>query len=791
MAVDGIYDIELNGRGLRLSPGNNQYRKTAEQTYLPPRELVSTAGEQPLSAFWWEKNTTDFSGGADQKYAESKGAEVNRFLDSSNMDVSNPGEIRPMKAMTSSLSKTGTNGLLLPALGNLWLADGTDAYYYNGSAWSGALATGVTTAVGAWADDGKYIYVSGDGGTSVRRGTTGGFSAWSTTVKAHSLAFINKVLYGTTDSNHLTKFSTAGVAEHIFFADLNASWTLNCIAEHNNQIIFGGYRGSTGSERSYVWESDGTTSGTNVLIDDLPLGFKIYGLLSYADVLWIYGGWVNTVDSKATGGLYAFSNNTLSFVTRLQETGNMGEPNPAGAPTIDTIPRVAFAFGQHLYFGMNEGSGLWRYDLKHGGASRSWSADSGTNLVTGAATYQHKTYVAYSGAGAFVEDTSYQSSGSITTSATTLGAVNKKLGRKIKLAITAANTPTGEYNANALPDASTPVWTKSGVGGSESVSNGILTTDGTLTSDLKYIITDGALSNSIGSTIEGRIKIVTGYNSSTPVAEQVALEVFDGTKGAILVVGDGGIYTVNSISQIGESYGFIPVVSTTDDYHTYRMTLKGTVVKVYMDGVLRITDTAHDLKDTGDIVFGDIGTANPGDHEEKWDYVKYWRTGAFAPGDVALGSNPFTVEVSTDVNTSYTEIAGDSTFLEYTLSDIPLWGSLFTKVTLTDSTVVLNSITVEAVPTLPSQHTWEFEADLSNPMDTIPGEDENIDSQEVYEGFETARATKKPVTYKDMDYDLATVTTEYNVIIEELERFGVETEDNEIFNKVRLKIREY
>lgn len=191
---------------------------------------------------------------------------------------------------------------------------------------------------------------------------------------------------------------------------------------------------------------------------------------------------------------------------------------------------------------------------------------------------------------------------------------------------------TVQYEANELPDAATPAWTKNaGNGETEEVSPagyfhalglGDYTT-------LSYLISDSNLSDSTGFTFEARVRVLAGNTCDMEGAwtNNYAAADFSLDSGDEYI----GIYTdaVIFISGSGQKYS----MDTTDDYHTYRVTIKDGVSKLYVDGTLRMTatpDTATNPSPSLDFqpqYGGSSGIAV----ETSWDYVYYDTTGAYAP----------------------------------------------------------------------------------------------------------------------------------------------------------------
>ena len=780
MAVDRKYAVEIAGQGYILA--NNQYAMEFDETFLAPQSLVNNRGSAPAGSFWHQRRYTDWVAGYNQKMLESETSVPNKFLDSSGMDISTPGEFKQLPKTTVSLATGVTEPLLHVGLGKLWMSANTNVHHTtDGITWTGPVATGVSGNISQITDDGASLYVFGTGG-NVRTGSTGAYSNFHTGGVAPTKGFVwhNNQLYGN-NAQFFTRIESGADFSNIF--NPGSGFRTDTIIEHENKLAFVIKRGTGTEAKSYIYESDGTTGGTTVLIDDIPLGFTVRGLFSYSDILWIYGGY-DFSSSTSNGGLFAFTQSQLRYVADFAETAHVGDPNPRVAPTIDTSPRTAFAQGQFVYFGMNEGTGLWRYDLKEGGLSRTYSIQSGTALVTGVAVFKGVVFMSAAALGAYKETTTFPSTSSITLSTTTIDNSNAKLGRKITIiGRNLSGVATVIYSPSALPAAATPAWTRAVTGSpSDSISNGLLTVDIGAAEKLNYKRDTLGLANATGWTVEARMQ--TDDVTSDNGLDHQGIQVRDDTYKASIEI------FKNKVNFKGGASTSTIVMDTTDAEHEYRITAKDGVQKLYINKILKATVTQTIAQTNNDIFWADVAGGQAARAKATWRYLLYAANGAFSPDQYVFTTNPVLVEVSNDQGKTFRMLPADTQFKNYDLSTIPEWDSLLTKITISDSDMLITDVVIEAVPTLPTIRKWELNIDLYSDMDTLNGASERIDSQVLYEQLEAARVNKTIITFKDIDFDIATNPTVRKVLIEELKRGNVEVVDQDVENVVRLKLRE-
>jgi len=190
---------------------------------------------------------------------------------------------------------------------------------------------------------------------------------------------------------------------------------------------------------------------------------------------------------------------------------------------------------------------------------------------------------------------------------------------------------TVEYTADALPLNSTPRWERSESMGYESIENGVLRSRAPDPSHYNYYRQAANLSNETGTTLEARLKLVSGQPLNTGAIGN-NISIFDNARKTRLVIFPDGIKLADC--AVCDEYP----MDTTDDFHIYRLTLQGNTAKAYVDGVLRLSGTAVANSDRNEIWFGNDFMGAP--DEGLWDYVRYYTGGALPP--------PWTVEYTAD-----------------------------------------------------------------------------------------------------------------------------------------------
>jgi hypothetical protein len=187
------------------------------------------------------------------------------------------------------------------------------------------------------------------------------------------------------------------------------------------------------------------------------------------------------------------------------------------------------------------------------------------------------------------------------------------------------------YEADALPESSTPSWNRY-FDGDVSVSGGILTvtTPGTHGgsdpdfSEIRLLGGSGQPWDTTGAGTTVEVKVKTDYNVSG-----------HSWAGSILI--DTGVRRWHML--IGEGYitdnaggGDFPIV-TNDAFHTYRFVIADETngpLDMYVDGNTTPTNSWGGAGSVSSrIAFGDLGNSDQG--QVQWDYVRWTNDGAYAP----------------------------------------------------------------------------------------------------------------------------------------------------------------
>jgi len=195
---------------------------------------------------------------------------------------------------------------------------------------------------------------------------------------------------------------------------------------------------------------------------------------------------------------------------------------------------------------------------------------------------------------------------------------------------------TVQYEANELPDAATPVWTKGGDATTIEISPaGFLHV---VSSDAMLIYRRSvSVSDATGATYEARFKVVSGQTRDYPGDEinaQICLRLDSdrAENGEVnLVIYSDSIILYDDPTQYYE-------MDTTDDYHTYRITSKNGTINVYVDGILRLTSTTGYTTIPAEGFTFEPENLGVAGIETSWDYVYYRTDGAFGPGRTLAGS---------------------------------------------------------------------------------------------------------------------------------------------------------
>ncbi len=123
---------------------------------------------------------------------------------------------------------------------------------------------------------------------------------------------------------------------------------------------------------------------------------------------------------------------------------------------------------------------------------------------------------------------------------------------------------------------------------------------------------------SVGFTVEAKVK-VNSYVGNTGLG---GIGLWAGTPSGEAIL----LFTTNSIKEVGSGKSYS--MNTTDDFHTYRVTVLGNFYTIYVDGVQKISGTASNFNRTL-MSFGD-GSHSAGGNSQ-WSCIAYTTLGTFNP----------------------------------------------------------------------------------------------------------------------------------------------------------------
>lgn len=184
---------------------------------------------------------------------------------------------------------------------------------------------------------------------------------------------------------------------------------------------------------------------------------------------------------------------------------------------------------------------------------------------------------------------------------------------------------TTQYEANELPQNASPVWTFT-----ESITNtieispaGFLHVTSVDEGYPEYSMTPSVAFD--GFTFETRMKVINGqvndYQGANTNGASYIFASDKNAKGELYIYSDAVVVVGNTIDTVS--------LDTTDAYHTYRLTVNDTELKLYIDGVLESSIVPTDYTVTA-VEFSPEIFGVPS-IETSWDYVYYRTDGAFAP----------------------------------------------------------------------------------------------------------------------------------------------------------------
>jgi len=165
-------------------------------------------------------------------------------------------------------------------------------------------------------------------------------------------------------------------------------------------------------------------------------------------------------------------------------------------------------------------------------------------------------------------------------------------------------------------------WQAEGILGEAGVAEGMLTIATSGANTAYYSHTDDRFDNSIGATVEARIRVETLGQS----CQRACVAVRDGLREAKMVLYPDGV-SISDGDDLRETYA----MDTTGGFHLYRMAVRGDTAHLYVDGELAVSAVLSNRSDAKGIVFGDLSPVDGENMRVTVDYVAYTVDGALSP----------------------------------------------------------------------------------------------------------------------------------------------------------------
>ncbi len=406
--------------------------------------------------------------------ADGKPDDVNRFWDSKGIDVFHGDDESSYNihllhtTSAQSLSFSANNNYMTQTTdGNIWITDGTTVHKYDASTetWSTILAatnnaTHDFTGIVAFGND---LFLTTADGTSGSQLIHYDGSTWTVeTTGQSSSGGLTGIWFA---KNTLFISGNDGTAEHIWdISPFNKSWSSSDLqnadaiieVEPTHEItgvIDGGAVVLVSSTDGNVY-SFKLSSGVFVNQGQTKIPFEEVHSIAAAEGIIFLGTKENTRD---VGRLYRLE---LTVADDLYVLANRQLIKEWVVTDIDTTPHAMFVSRDSVYMGVQENTNkvnLWRYYLPTGGLARDLQT-VGTGLVYGITQTNGKFVVVSSGSDAYLETSTYESTGYLVLSAADFFTAEQKqfVGAEISTINLPEDTSVSLQYSTKFEDLDTP-----------------------------------------------------------------------------------------------------------------------------------------------------------------------------------------------------------------------------------------------------------------------------------------------------------------------------------------------
>ena len=168
-----------------------------------------------------------------------------------------------------------------------------------------------------------------------------------------------------------------------------------------------------------------------------------------------------------------------------------------------------------------------------------------------------------------------------------------------------------------------------------SLAGGILTLDSEIHGGTNYMVyyKNILMVNATGHTHEFKMKVISKNNNAYDAG--LTYWIRDNAWSEQLQFKMDGIHLQNANISFA--------MDTHTDFHIYRITIKGTAINVYVDGIVRLTAVLSVADASQYVNWGDQPVSG-GHSKSEWDYLKYSIAGVFVPIMNSVASGILTMD---------------------------------------------------------------------------------------------------------------------------------------------------
>lgn len=429
------YDYALGGMGfLSAVDGDTAFERRTAPYRKEQQDTQPEPGEQSL-VYWWMRSQQSFHGGSGRKFLEQSDREDQasriQFESSSGIDVWTEGQatLLPtaplLRAVTGTAPQVITVGTGADAV--LFVADGATLHRVTQAGAATAVTWGGTGTILSLTTDGANYYAAD--ATGIYRGTAAGGNGgliWNTGSTPVSIGWVKQRLMGAIGTGVYELVGSGPTLPAAKYTSPQAvTWTN--WSETPNSILLGYHDGAqSGVLQLTLNASGGVPSLTSAAVaTTLPVGEQLFSLHAYLGRFLAYG----TSRGVRVG---VIDRETVTFGPRSYD-----------CPAVS--PRGVHGFtaeGTFLYFADgNSVSGqaaAWRLDLSRVLPDGRYPVASDLQAkvagrAAGVALVNNRLAVTVAASGVYLQSTSPEASGTLTTARIRMSTLEPKLFKFLKL----------------------------------------------------------------------------------------------------------------------------------------------------------------------------------------------------------------------------------------------------------------------------------------------------------------------------------------------------------------------